>query len=425
MKDYESFPPLKIVRAQGCTLYPESGKPLLDVISSWWCKPLGHGHARLRAALNEQSKHFEHVIFAHTTSTLLETLSQRLLQLAPGLDKVFYSGDGSSAIEIALKLSLQYHANVSGPGKRTQFAYLSGAYHGENLFCLAVSDLELYKAPFAALCPPMVRLPQHCRVQGRDDVRWQRGGDDWPQIAAVLDAHAQTLAGIIVEPIVQGAGGMHIYSPVLLQQLRRWTQQHGVHLIADEVMTGLGRTGKAFAVEHAGITPDISVLMKGLSGGFMPFSAILSTQTLYDAFYDDWESGKAFIHSNTYSGNALGAAVALAALDVYAEEDYFARVAQQELTLRAILEQVARSSGLLNNVRGIGGLAAADLTLAPTQTLPRPAFALYLECVKRGALLRPLGQTIYLLPPFTMTSAELTEVGNILSAALNALAAIA
>ncbi|BBM89805.1 adenosylmethionine-8-amino-7-oxononanoate aminotransferase [Spirochaetota bacterium] len=426
MKDYESFPPLQISNAEGSYLYTQTGKPLIDAISSWWCKPLGHRHPRLHAALLSQSSRFEHVILANTTYDIIEKLSHALLTLNPPMYKVFYSGDGSSAIEIALKMSLQYHAQTTAPHRRTQFAYLKHAYHGENLLSLSISDLNLYKNPFKKLCLENVCLPAHSLLTGRRDPQWNKPltKDDttWHAIYETLEQHKETLAGIIIEPIVQGAGGMKIHAPALIDNLRTWSRQYNIHIIADEIMTGLGRTGAPLAMHHSQSTSDITVLMKGLSAGYLPFSAILTTKEIYDAFYDDFETHKAFIHSNTYSGNALGAAVALEALSIYKEQDWFNQVAANEMTLTSILSRVAKKTGVLKEVRGIGWIAAAELRFTPHPTqkssLPRPALAVFKECAKLGLFIRPLGNTLYLLPPFNISSKTLQTLEAILTQAL-------
>nr|MBA3710479.1 adenosylmethionine--8-amino-7-oxononanoate transaminase [Planctomycetota bacterium] len=369
MRDYRDFPPLEVVGAHGCRLRLADGREILDAISSWWCKSLGHGHPRLRAALVAQAERFEHVILANTTNEPIVRLSERLCALAnvasPAtagarrLGKVFYADNGSTAVEVALKLALQAHAQ-SGRAGRTGFAALANGYHGETVGALSVGDCGAYKDTFAPLLFPCVMLGPLPYRSGAADPRWQDASHEWPAIEGQLEAAADGLAAIIYEPILQGAGGMRVYSPDLLRRLRAWADAHGVYLIADEIAAGFGRCGAMLAGELAGVTPDIAVVSKGLTGGFLPLAAVITTDAVYDAFVSD-QPGRAFLHSNTYAGSALAVAVANAVLDVFADEGVLAAVAASGLGLRGGLEDIARTRPQLRDVRGIGMVAAVDL----------------------------------------------------------------
>jgi adenosylmethionine---8-amino-7-oxononanoate aminotransferase len=346
MRDHQALPPLPVVRAEGSRLYLDNGRSLLDAISSWWCKSLGHGHPRLRAALAQQLDRFEHVIVAGLTHEPLVRLCERLLALANGalpdrwgpdapagrtpghFARVFLADNGSTAVEIALKMALQAQAQRGQPG-RTRFAALANGYHGETTGALSVSDLGLYGDPYRSLMFPVQKLGPLPYRSGPGDRRWLDPDPEWTAIEAALAPQADQLAAIVYEPVLQGAGGMQLYSPALLPRLAAWARSHGVYLIADEIAAGLGRLG-AMLASHlapgplADTLPDLVVLSKGLTGGFLPLSAVLATGELYRHFDADYLERTAFLHSNTYTGNALGVAVALAALDVYAEEDVLA-----------------------------------------------------------------------------------------------------
>jgi adenosylmethionine-8-amino-7-oxononanoate aminotransferase len=414
MKDYEAFPPAEVVGASGSRLYLKNGSELIDATSSWWCKTLGHGHPRLREALFRQAGKFEHVISANTANETLVGLSEQLSTLCPPLDKVFYAGDGSSAVEIALKMAL--HAQrIQNQTQRTRFLALGNGYHGESGLSLGVSDLGLYREPYAAVLPEPILVRDLPYVTGPADPLWNDCSAFWPAIEAALEAHRETAAALIVEPVLQGAGGMRVYSPDLLRRLRAWTQRHGVLLIADEILTGFWRTGKMLAIDHAGIVPDLLCLSKGLTAGWMPFSATVVHPDLYDVFYADYGHGRDFLHSNTYSGNALGAAVAREALSIYTEPGFGESVTEFGVTLANRWAQVSAASGVLGNVRGVGGMVAADLILPESLKKSRVGFEVFREAVARGALLRPLGNTLYWLPPLNTPAADLDRLAEITS----------
>ncbi|WP_408608952.1 adenosylmethionine--8-amino-7-oxononanoate transaminase [Aquicella siphonis] len=407
MKDYEILKPLEVAGAHQAWIELACGRRVIDAISSWWCKSLGHGHPRLRRALARQAEKFEHVIFANTTNETLVSLSEKLTALAPGLNKVFYAGDGSSAIEVALKMSL-HSRRITGEAKRTRFVALENGYHGETLGALSVSDVGLYRAPYAAMLFEADFISPLPYVSGSADPLWENCEDGWQRIERGLEALADTVTAVIVEPIVQGAGGMKIYSRDFLARLRAFTGRHGIHLIADEIMTGLGRTGKMLACEHAGIAPDFICLSKGLTSGWLPMSAVLTREGIYDLFYDDFQAGKSFLHSHTFSGNALAASVALEVLDVMAEEGICARAEEMGAVLRVNMQEVAEQTGCLRNVRGLGAIAAADLICANPDR--RYGFEVYQHALKLGVLLRPLGNTIYWLPPLNIDAETLTSL---------------
>jgi adenosylmethionine-8-amino-7-oxononanoate aminotransferase len=406
MKDHEYAPPLQVVSASGCYLQLADGRQLFDGISSWWCKSLGHGHPRLREVLLKQMHQFEHVILAGTTNSTIEALSEKLAQLMPTLSKVFYASDGSCAVEIAMKMSV--HARqISDELQRHQFMALTNGYHGETVGTLSVSDLGVYRDAYQSMmfAANFISPPY---VNNTDDPLWHDCSLHWQQILPQLQAQEDTLTAIIIEPIVQGAGGMKIYSQNFLQRLREWTKARGIHLIADEIMTGLGRTGKMLACEHANITPDFLCLSKGLTSGWLPLSATLTTQSIYDLFYDDYAAGKSFLHSHTYSGNALAASVALETLNIMQEEMIVEKANHIGEIMRAELQKIANATGLLTNMRGIGAICAADIIATPKNN--RTSIAVFQEAANHGLLLRPIGNTLYWLPPLIANENDLRQL---------------
>lgn len=443
MRDYGDFPPLEVESAQGCRLTLRDGRQVLDAVSSWWCKSLGHGHPGVRRRIQQQLDRFEHVIAANTTNEPLVTLCERLLRLANGepdtawgpdapagraeaghFGKVFLADNGSTAVEIALKMALQAHAQRGQP-QRIQFAALEGGYHGETVGALSVGDLGLYSDPYRPLMFPVTKLGPLPLRTGPDDPRWLDAAEEWPAIEAALAPLGDTLAAIIYEPVLQAAGGMRLYSPELLGRLRGWADAHGVYLIADEIAAGMGRLGAMLASHLApgqgvlpSVLPDFALLSKGLTAGYLPLSAVLTTDTIYDLFDADWSQRRAFLHSNTYTGNALGVAAALGALDAYATEQVLAHVSCEGAHLRAALAQAARARRSLVNVRGCGMVAAVDLRAAdgqPLEPAQRTGYRVYREAVRRGALLRPIGDAMYLFPPLNTAAADIDQMIAILT----------
>lgn len=406
MKDYELFKPLIVRQARGSYIELENGRKIIDAISSWWCKSLGHNHPQLKSALLTQLEKFEHVIFANTTHEIVLQLAEKLIEQTKTLTKVFFAGDGSCAVEVAMKMSLHSRQILQQP-KRRRFLALTNGYHGETAGALSVSDVGLYRNPYSAMLFPVDYITP-VYVSGPEDPLWADIGEHWEAIEKQLDKLTPELTAVIIEPIVQGAGNMQIYSADFLKRLRAWTIAHDIHLIADEIMTGLYRTGPVFACQHADIEPDLLCLGKGLTSGWLPFSAVLVKEEIYTLFYADYSAGKNFLHSHTYCGNALGASVALATLEVMQQENIPTQVQAMQSVLKENMQFIAEKTGRLTRVRGIGAIAAADIiTENPEQ---RAGYAVYQKAVKLGALLRPLGNTLYWLPPLNTSLTTLTEL---------------
>lgn len=424
MADYDDFPPLPVVGASGCHLELADGRRILDAISSWWCKSLGHGHPAVVGAIAGQAQRFEHVILANTTSELVVGFAERLLAACNaghgGFTKVFFADNGSTAVEVALKMALHWQRLMGREG-RTRYAVLANGYHGETVGALSVSDLGLYADPYRPLLFPVLALDGLPYRQGPEDPRWLDAAAEWPALSRRLDAEAGSLAAIIYEPVLQGAGGMHILSPDLLPRLRAWADAHGVLLIADEVASGMGRCGAVLASHLAGPggMPDLAVVSKGLTGGSLPLSCVLAPDRIYDAFLGTWQSRRAFLHSNTYAGNALAVAAADAVLRVFAEQDVCGQAARSGARMRRALAEAAAGRPWLGPVRGVGMVAALDLRArdgSPLDAAARTGYRVYREAVRRGALLRPLGDTMYLFPPLNAGWDEIAEMIAILVA---------
>lgn len=417
MKDYETFRPLVVSEARGCHLELANGQKIIDAISSWWCKSLGHQHPRLKNALLRQLEKFEHVILANTTHETIVNLSEKLCGLTTSLDKVFYAGDGSCAVEIALKMSL-HSRQIQGKRHRHHFMALENSYHGETIGALSVSDLNIYSEPYRPLffdCQFISPLPY---VTGIQDPLWKNCESHWLTIEKMLEPWQDKLTAIIIEPLVQAAGGMKIYSADFLKRLRVWTAQHDIHLIADEIMTGFGRTGKMLACEHAGVEPDFLCLSKGLTSGWLPLSAVLTSTAIYNLFYADYAENKSFLHSHTFTGNALAAAVALEVFTIFEEEGICEQASHLGKLMHEYMQQIAHDTKKLVNVRSLGAITAADLIV--NNPKERTGFAVYQKATQLGALLRPLGNTIYWVPPLIMDTKTLLELKTITTQAIMA-----
>lgn len=414
MKDFETVPPFVINEARGSILYTNKG-PLIDANSSWWCKSLGHQHPAVIEAIKKQLSSFEHVIAANTTHPLLVELAECLAEMSK-LQYVFFASDGSTAVEIAMKLAL--HANIiKGRPHKREFIALRNAYHGETLATLAVSDLGIYKEPYRGFGPHCHFIESLPYVANKEDPLWSDGKADWHRYEPFLNNVSENVCAVLVEPIVQGAGGMKIYSADFLKRLSQWAKSKDILVIADEIMTGCARTGTWLASEHAGVVPDMICLSKGLTSGSIPFSCVMLDHGIYELFYDDYEKGKSFLHSHTYSGNPLGASAALATLKAMKEENILEQVQQLENYMAKSFAEIAKASGKLVNIRHIGGIIAADLYPCEHS---RTGYQIYVNALERGAFLRPLGNTLYWLPPLNTDADTISKLAEITLNSINA-----
>ena len=431
MKHYENFPLVPIARGAGVWLYDFDGNRYLDAVSSWWVNLFGHCNPRINAAIVEQLSKLEHVMLAGFTHEPVVELSERLAQLAPvGLGHCFYASDGASATEIALKMSAHYWRNQGKPQK-TSFVSLQNSYHGETLGALSVTDVALFRDAYGAL------LKQNSTVTSpdwRNAAAGENAADYALRCADNLEAHLQqhhgSIAAFIVEPLVQGAAGMAMYHPMYLQRARELCDQYQVHLIADEIAVGMGRTGTMFACEQAsplsprrvnedggtlpspaggrgaggegrGISPDFLLLSKGISGGYLPLSVVMTTDEIYQAFYAD-ETARGFLHSHSYTGNPLACRAALATLDIFVQDD----VLNANRSKAAYFNRIAtplREHRKVRNFRNTGMIWAFEVE-SPHHDFAQRCFSLALQ---QELLLRPMGNTVYFMPPYVIEEEEM------------------
>jgi adenosylmethionine-8-amino-7-oxononanoate aminotransferase len=417
MRDHEDYPPIAIRRGAGVWLEDYDGRRYLDAISSWWVNLFGHAHPRINAAITDQLGKLEHVILAGFTHEPIVTLSERLLALAPpGLARCFYASDGSSAVEIALKMSFHYWRNRGE--SRTRFITLSNSYHGETLGALSVGDVALYKETYEPLLLKAITVPSpDCFQREPGESCADYSTRRFAAMEAALARHAHEACAVIVEPLVQCAGGMRMYDPVYLKLLRDACSKYNVHLIADEIAVGFGRTGTLFACEQAGVTPDFLLLGKGLTGGYLPLSVCLTTDNVYEAFYAEFSAQKAFLHSHSYTGNPLACAAANATLDIFRDDDVLLRNQKLAKHMANTTAHFADHPHVAE-VRQRGMILAIELvknkqTRAPYPWQERRGLTVYRHGLANEALLRPLANVVYFMPPYVITEAEIDRLARV------------
>jgi len=425
MKHYEDFPLLPIARGGGAWLYDYDNRRYLDAVSSWWVNLFGHCNPRINAAIGDQLGKLEHAMLAGFTHEPVVQLSERLRELAPpGLGHCFYASDGASATEIALKMSAHHWRNSGQPGK-TQFISLENSYHGETLGALSVTDVALFRDAYGALIRQQATVPS-------PDWRKAAAGENAERYALrcadALELHLQQhhaqLAAFIIEPLVQGAAGMAMYHPVYLRRARQLCDEYRVHLIADEIAVGMGRTGTMFACEQSpppqpapsqalprkergsGITPDFLLLSKGISGGYLPLSVVMTRDAIYQSFYRD-ETASGFLHSHSYTGNPLACRAALATLEIFAHDNVLAANRGKADYLNEISIPL-REHDAVRNWRNTGMIWAFEVETTQRDFAQR-CFALALE---HEVLLRPIGNTIYFMPPYIISKLEMDLLVN-------------
>jgi len=402
MKHHESLPLVPVARAAGCWLHDFDGRRYLDAISSWWVNLFGHCNPRINAALTDQLGKLEHVLLAGFTHEPVVSLSERLARATGNaLGHCFYASDGASAVEIALKMSFHYWRNRGEP-RKTRFVGLAGSYHGETLGALAVTDVRLFKDTYA---PLIMASSQVSSPDWRLAEKGESPRDYAARSAQALErhldqVHAET-AAFIVEPLVQGATGMAMYDAEYLRRARAICDRYGVHLIADEILTGFGRSGTFFAYEQAGITPDFLCLSKGITGGYLPLSAVLTRDAVYQAFYDD-DTARGFLHSHSYTGNTLACRAALATLDIFDAD----RVIEANRATSARISAAARAikqHPRVRNFRNTGMIWAFEVDTADA----RFSGSFHARALEQELLLRPLGNTVYFMPPYVIGDDEI------------------
>ncbi len=415
MKDFEDRQLLFIDRAEGVYLWDGYGNRYYDTISSWWCILHGHGHPTIKEHIRRQLERLEQIHFAGTTHEGPIRLVEGLEPMLPGpLTRFFFSDNGSTANEVALKISLQYWKQTGQP-QREKFISLERGYHGDTIGTISLGGVPAFEGPFHAVTFDSYKVPApYCyrcpfgMEQGRCSLECAA------PLEELFDRSGEEIAAMILEPMLMGAGGMIAYPAEYLKRVEELCRSHGCHLILDEVATGFGRTGRMFAMEHAGVTPDFVALSKGITGGFLPLAATVTTDEIYQAFYADYNEGKTFFHGHTFTANPLAAAAAVGSLRVFQEEKVMERLPARI----ARLQDGARAfAGLdhVGDIRGIGMVVAFELVQdkdgkRPFDPALRMGFEVYLQGLKRGVILRPLSDVIYLFLPLCTTRQQIDDI---------------
>ncbi len=395
--------PLKVISAQGVYLQLDDGPRLIDAISSWWCVIHGYNHPQLNEAITHQLGQMAHVMLGGLTHDPAEKLADKLVAITPeGLNHVFFGDSGSVGVEIAMKMAIQFWKN-QGQTKKTTLLALEGSYHGDTCGAMSLCDpAGGMHALFAGLLPRQIFVPS---PRGGFEASAQTVEEDLVQLEAVLQEQAPHLAAMIVEPIMQGVGGFRFYSPLYLQRARELCDAYEVLLIFDEIATGLGRTGRMFAADHARVTPDIMVVGKALTGGYLTLSATLATDRVFNAFYDD-DAGKALMHGPTFMGNPLACAVSLQSIELFEQGDYLSRIRQIEAILRAGLLDLDGEA--ICEVRVLGACGVIEVyDKAALEGIANFA-------ISRGVWLRPFDRYVYTVPPYVITESQLEQVVGVL-----------
>jgi adenosylmethionine---8-amino-7-oxononanoate aminotransferase len=418
MKHHESLPLIAISRGKGPWLYDENGKAFLDCISSWWTNLFGHSNPRINQAIHTQLEKIEHVMLAGFTHAPVVELSEKLAQLTNGnLGHVFYASDGASAVEIALKMSHHYWQQHHLPNKK-RFVCLENGYHGETLGALAVTDVAIFREAYGSLLQSVFTAPS-------PDLRKVLPGENADAVTRraiealekLFAREHQNIAAMIIEPLVQCAGQMAMHSPDYLRSVRSLCEQYEIHLIADEIAVGCGRTGKFFACEHADVWPDFLTLSKGISGGYLPLSLSMTTDKIYQTFYRD-STKQGFLHSHSYTGNPLACSAALACLEIFEEECVLEKNIKRSHDLANAFAW-AKTDARIEHWRQQGMILAFDVkqeNLKNPVTFSREMFSVSLN---EGLLIRPIGNTIYVMPPYILSSEETMQMGRGVQQALN------
>ena len=422
MYHQQQHPVPQIIGAKGAYLYLDNHPPVLDAISSWWVNLHGHSHPSINAAIKQQLDQFEHVILAGFTHAPIQTLAERLVELThSNLTRCFFADSGSAAVEVALKMSLQYWSQVdeqNSPNNkksaRKTFISLENGYHGETLGSLSVTDIPLFSKQYEPL------LIQHLRAPSPDLSLKQPEQSDiefleqrFSSLKQLVEHHEGSICAIIVEPLVQGAAGMKMYPPIYLTWLRALCDEHNIHLILDEIAVGFGRTGTLFAHEQANICPDFLCLSKGLTAGYLPMSCVMTTDTIYNAFYSP-DVGKGFLHSHSFTGNPLAAQAALASLDIFQQQN---TLKNNQVLIKHFAQQlnILKSHPHISNTRQTGMIVAFDVVQTTGMPYPPPpqiGCLIAQHALQHGALIRPIGNHVYFIPPYCITLEEIDQLFN-------------
>ncbi len=418
MKDHEWLPMIPIRKGEGVWLEDYDGNRYIDAISSWWVNLFGHCNPHINRALKDQVDSLEHVLLAGFSHEPVIELSEKLVEITPpGLDRCFYADNGSSAIEVALKMSFHFWRN-RGLTNKTKFISLTNSYHGETLGALAVGNVELYKETYRPLLMEVISVPSpDCYYREPDEDCDAFSRRMFGKMEAALAEHRDEVCAVIVEPLVQCAGSMRMYDPIYLSLLREACDRYGVHLIADEIAVGFGRTGTLFACEQAGISPDFLCLSKGLTGGYLPLAVVLTWEDIYKGFYDDYQNLRAFLHSHSYTGNPLGCSVALATLELFKRDNVIERNRKLAGAMQTATNHFQEHPHVAE-VRQRGMILAIEMVRdkMTRESYPwqeRRGLTVYQHALKQGVLLRPLGNVIYFMPPYIITEEQINRIAEV------------
>jgi len=423
MKDHEWLPLLPVKSGRGVWLEDMEGNRYIDAISSWWVNLFGHANPHISTAISEQASRLEHVILAGVTHEPAVRLAEKLVAITPPLlDRVFFADSGASAVEISLKMSFHYWRNIGETG-RTRFVTLSNSYHGDTLGALSVGDAGLFKAAYEPLLmEPLVAPSPDCFALPRE--QWdQHAASRLTEMREIFAAHDGEISAVIIEPLVQCAGGMRMYPPSYLSGLRALCDEYRIHLIADEIAVGFGRTGSMFACEQGDISPDFMCLSKGLTGGYLPMSAVMTSHAVYAAFYDEYTTLRGFLHSHSYTGNALACAAALATIELFGERDV---LADNRGLGAQMLEAISplRDHPHVGDIRQTGMILAIEMVAQREPMIQydwkqRRGMQVYQHAMKHGVLLRPIGNVIYFMPPYVINSKEIGLLAKVAMAGID------
>lgn len=424
MKDHEQLPLIPIKKGEGIWLEDFEGNRYLDAISSWWVNVFGHANPKINQRIKAQVDQLEHVIMAGFTHQPIIELAERLVGVTPnGLDRCFFADNGSSCIEIALKMSFHYWLN-QGKSQKKKFITLTNSYHGETVAAMSVGDVSIFTETYKALLFDVIKVPSpdcYSRAEGMSEE--EHSLLMFKEMEKAIAENHQQVAAVIVEPLIQCAGGMRMYHPVYLQKLREVCDAYQIHLILDEIAVGFGRTGTLFACEQANISPDFLCLSKALTGGYLPMSVCMTSNTIYQAFYDDYKTLKAFLHSHSYTGNPLASAAALATLDIFQS----AQVIDKNRILSACLANAVASlkdHPHVGDVRQTGMVVAIEMvankqTKEPFPWQERRGLQVFQYALSQGLLLRPIGNVVYFMPPYIITPEQINWMAGITIEAIN------
>ena len=405
MQHHETVPLVAVQRGSGAWLYDHDGNRYLDAISSWWVNLFGHANPRINDALKHQLDTLEHAMLAGFTHEPVVVLSEKLSALTDGeLGHCFYASDGASAVEIALKMSFHSWRN-QGHSSKQEFVCLKGGYHGETVGALGVTDVPIFRNAYDALLKPAhtIMSPdarQSVVGESADQVALRAAGE----LETLLQARAANISAVIIEPLVQCAGGMAMHSAVYVQEVRRLCTAFNVHLIADEIAVGCGRTGRFFACQHAGVWPDFLCLSKGISGGYLPLSLVMTRNDVYDSFYSD-SMARGFLHSHSYTGNPLACRAALATLEIFEQDDV---LAQNQVLAKRLSHGLAPLAihSQVRHFRQQGMIWAFDAQVEDPQLAATFSRRFFASALKHELLLRPIGTTVYVMPPYVLSDAD-------------------